>query len=855
MTEIPLAGSLPLWLTGEDGGVTYLATPMLDYVGCAELTTVDTRFVGSDLLGGLGEGLRRIVGSLPDGVYLHFVARADVGAARDAIREYGALCGGTPEGSAERAYVEGRVEWLGARAMRRQRVFLFFSQEASKVPRIRGQLGSGLVYSLPRSFTLKDHQEKVKALGQLRDALEARFRAIGAPLRQLTAEEVWGLHWRMLNPGRAEQPVPPRPAPYDNLHSEVAIKESGDWLREYTEAELLCNEDLYEAPKGGGWFLQGGVYRRVLTLKTWPEGATAYDDVGLVLRGMLDNGKPFPYTLTTTIAVQNQAWAKRRLNANHFIVEQLRDALPWRSKPSVEQEAAEAAQQGGIRALFAEMQERSLKLCSTSVSILIEAPSLEVLHRRTEAVRSAVQNLRTAQLQDEVITQLPAFLAMLPGAGPYQLRRKGGTSSNAADMVPIQAPFRGSSRAVSILETPEGDVVRFDPADASLNSHHAVIVADTGSGKSFSIGQFLLEARCAGSELVMIDDGWSWMNLTQMLGGIHLPLDLSTSVSPFVSYEDMLEGGDRPSDSAVAEVVRFIEVCVQDPTRGPFDNLERQVVSTAVQWCYAERFRQRPQERPLIGAFDEALGAYPWEHVDDRRIAEDLRRRLVIFTTGIFGSFLNRPSTLNFDAPVICFEMSRVGDERGIRAIAMATIIQAIWARSKRRGKRTIVAIDEMHKYLRPDDATGAYFEYAWRTMRKYGVSMWAATQDLGSLLRNESAKDAILTNSTLRFFLRHLDAGKLRTAVEHFRLPERAAAAFKGLDMKPGHYSDLMLMVGNATNVVRLQATPIAYWLLTTDPKDKALVERAQEKNPGIPKLTILRELAARYPHGAVGA
>ena len=50
----------------------------------------------------------------------------------------------------------------------------------------------------------------------------------------------------------------------------------------------------------------------------------------------------------------------------------------------------------------------------------------------------------------------------------------------------------------------------------------------------------------------------------------------------------------------------------------------------------------------------------------------------------------------------------------------------------------------------------------------------------------------------------------------------------------------------------VRVAMHPLAYWILTTDGDDKALIERTVARNPSLSRLDILRELAARYPEGA---
>jgi type IV secretory pathway VirB4 component len=299
--------------------------------------------------------------------------------------------------------------------------------------------------------------------------------------------------------------------------------------------------------------------------------------------------------------------------------------------------------------------------------------------------------------------------------------------------------------------------------------------------------------------------------------------------------------------------VQFFEVCVQDRTRPPFDKVEKDAVSKAVRACYEQGFRSRPDERPLIGDFATALAQYPWSRPDDRRIAEDLVRRLEIFTTGIYREFLNKPSTLRFDVPLLTFDLAKVSENPTTRAVAMATMIQAISNRAQRRRTATLVEVDEAHEYLGSDDATEQFLGRCYRKMRKFGTGMWMISQKLNDFLGSRIGREAILGNSTIRLFLRH-QKGNYGPVIDHFGLSPRAAAAFRGLDMKPGHYSDILLMYGAHTSVVRLALSPLAYWILTTDKADKDFLARAAEKNPLLDRLSLLQELAARYPNGVVG-
>jgi hypothetical protein len=58
--------------------------------------------------------------------------------------------------------------------------------------------------------------------------------------------------------------------------------------------------------------------------------------------------------------------------------------------------------------------------------------------------------------------------------------------------------------------------------------------------------------------------------------------------------------------------------------------------------------------------------------------------------------------------------------------------------------------------------------------------------------------------------------------------------------------------MYGQRQAVARLALHPLALWVLTTDARDKAFLEKARAKNPTLPDVALLAQLAQRYPRGA---
>jgi hypothetical protein len=716
----------------------------------------------------------------------------------------------------------------------------------------RGQLGLKLAFAPTAQLSREQHARSVLLLGQLRDRLANGLeQRAGIRARELSPEDIWRLHYELLNPTRARAGRTTRTVTVrDDLWAPSTIRAQGDHLREYSEAEQLCFENIEDRR---GHFRHGDLLRRVVTLKVLPEGGTPYFAsqplLSLAVPGPAGEAVPFAYTLAVAVQIQKQGVARWKLSTQHGLVDALRRSIPFLQSSNIAQEAADGAKQSSISRLFTEeLTQMSSKLVNLSVSLLLEAGTMPELEAQTEAARNAFSAAGNSEMLSEDVTQLPAFLSMLPGSGPYQLRKKACTSRNAADFLPLYASWRGCARPMSLLSTPRGDAFRLDLFDKRLaTAHHGLVVADTGSGKSLSLGLLMLDALVAGLDAILIDNGNSWKPLTELMGGVHIPVDLATSISPFVGYAGMIDEKGELGADEIGDVVSFLNVCATDEGERPFGNIDHDVVSRAVRAHYQSR-RDRPEERPLISHFRQALLDYDGS-ADDKAIAARVARRLAIYCDGQYGEFLNRPSNLRFDSRLLTFDLQNVAKSPTTKKIAVATIMQAVAHRAASRRNRTLVVADEAHEHL-ADDVGARFFEACYRKMRKFDVAMWMISQRFRDFINSKSGH-AIIGNAKIRIFLRH-DGGH-DEVIQHLNLSPAAAAAFRGLSMRPGHYSDLFLVYGQMQATVRLAPHPLAYWILTTDPEDRAHLQRAIEKNPGMSRLGVLAALAERWPHGVL--
>jgi len=85
---------------------------------------------------------------------------------------------------------------------------------------------------------------------------------------------------------------------------------------------------------------------------------------------------------------------------------------------------------------------------------------------------------------------------------------EGCTSRNAGDFLPVFAPWRGCSRAASVPAHADRRRLQVRLFDKTLgNAFHGLVAADTGSGKSVSLGALTIDALAAGLDAILVDNG------------------------------------------------------------------------------------------------------------------------------------------------------------------------------------------------------------------------------------------------------------------------------------------------------------------------------------------------------------
>jgi len=115
-----------------------------------------------------------------------------------------------------------------------------------------------------------------------------------------------------------------------------------------------------------------------------------------------------------------------------------------------------------------------------------------VISNRRQQLLYAVARMNGAKAIPETLAKRRLYFSSLPGMGELDRREQDMLTSNAADLLPVEAPWQGTPRSpLFILETPYRQLVPFSPFDPSLSDANMLIMAKSGGGKTFMVQQLL----------------------------------------------------------------------------------------------------------------------------------------------------------------------------------------------------------------------------------------------------------------------------------------------------------------------------------------------------------------------------
>jgi conjugal transfer ATP-binding protein TraC len=431
-----------------------------------------------------------------------------------------------------------------------------------------------------------------------------------------------------------------------------------------------------------------------------------------------------------------------------------------------------------------------------------------------------------------------AFLASLPmSATPEYIETCAKSFSmfpgQLAQFIPAEADYTGNGNNI-LLITRRGSLCGIDMfiSDTNFNGY---VVATAGGGKSMFL-QFL--AYCSymrGDRVFVLDIGRSQEKLCKALGGQFLDLDPKHPISfnPFSVID---------SEKTLQEELEYLtDWCymlggnINKAIAEAEEKLIKSYLGNIIKEVYAEKGASA-EITDVQGKMSELA-----KTEQDARCKDFARQMSIYCKGGIYEPFFVGRSQVDFGNDYIVAELQHIENDANIRDPIIMMLIyhlnkSAFKDKSAKR-KRLVAIIDEAHKFLGKNPRMDDFIEQAYRRFRKENGSIVIATQGFDDIYREgqlSRAGAAIVNSSAWKFFLKQTETSiNLLIKSEMFNLTDYEQEIMRAIATVKGEYGEIFLMTpDNLKTPVRLLLNRYFYYLASSDPKDKRMIQETMERH-----------------------
>ncbi|XAZ82121.1 TraG family conjugative transposon ATPase (plasmid) [Fibrella sp. ES10-3-2-2] len=426
------------------------------------------------------------------------------------------------------------------------------------------------------------------------------------------------------------------------------------------------------------------------------------------------------------------------------------------------------------------------------------------------------------------------FFALAPGNGYQNYRWLLMSGDNAACYLNCATNYRTANQG-ELLADRYGNPVLVNLFNTDLNNQNSVVVGPTGSGKSFTMGYFMLQRYETGRRQIIIDVGGTYLSLMTALGGRYYQYDPQKPIkfNPFGIQVD--SAGHYVPDGDKINFLSTLLAIIWKGYKRPVRQAERSVLVRLIpmyyQW-YNAQLESDPVNPPtpvpsLVGFYD-----FLYQYLKDNEGTEELTRWnkafdfaefftcLEPFVVGHYRDVLDATDNEDISAfPLVCFDMARIKDNELLKAVVTMLITELSLDVIRRYPKDVkYLYMDEAWSML--SEGMGDFIEMMYRTIRKNNGSMCIITQGVKEI-EDSAVGPVIIANADTKIILNHQDTKQLDRVAAVLGFTKHELDKMRSIRVAKT-WREIFIRQGEYGKVFRLEAAPNIYPLLTSKPAER---------------------------------
>jgi type IV secretory pathway VirB4 component len=487
------------------------------------------------------------------------------------------------------------------------------------------------------------------------------------------------------------------------------------------------------------------------------------------------------------------------------------------------------------------------KLHNTGVYITVHAATTDALAEACAQVRAAAGSV-LLDLQPVTHRHLQGWVTTLPlGTDAIRMRRTLDTQALAAAFPlaspDLPAPLPGDPPPANAVlygvNLVSAGVVMWDRW--AQDNHNSVVLARSGSGKSYLVKLEVLRNLYQGVQIAVVDPEDEYVRLAERVGGTVVQLG-----APGVRLNPLdIPAGDRRPDALTRRAL-FMHTVVavlvggsgRDAGMSHLETaaLDKAIIDTYHQAGITADPNTWDQPAPLLRDLTATL------ETDDNPAAKTLAARLVPWTRGSFRDVFDGPTTSRPDGHLVVWSLRHLADE--VKTVGTLLALDHIWRTidtpntgrggRPRAPRRRLVVVDEAWMMLRDRAAAAWLFKMA-KAARKRNAGLAVITQDAADVLGSDLGQ-AVIANSATQILMRQAPqaidaiaaAFDLTDAERHLLLSARRGEALLVAGSNRVRFEVVASAEEHSLALTTIQAAPAS----ATDPRSHLVAELTDDSD-----------------------
>ena len=469
-----------------------------------------------------------------------------------------------------------------------------------------------------------------------------------------------------------------------------------------------------------------------------------------------------------------------------------------------------------------EMQKGNEKLFNVSLYINCKAKTKEELNLLTKKVEAELNSLMIVP-KNPYFRQIDAYRSMVPVAKDHLKTTRNITTKALSAFFPFTSPFL-TLEEKGVMMGLNKNKVPYIKDIYSLSNANGVVLATSGSGKSYFTKLLIARQLLNNTKVIVIDPQGEYKGLVQEAKGelITISRNSETTINPL----DLMGHEFIEKRLALMDLFKIMF--------GELSEVQKSILDKAINETYA-RFKitidsYKHKKPPLLSDLYKTLIDMDKKAAQSEKITyRALINRLYMYSEGVF-SFMNRQSSINFDSNFVCFNIGEMPKQ--VKPVIMFLILDYVYLKMKQGKERKLLVVDEAWSLLSRAEEAGYIFEIV-KTCRKFNLGLLLITQDVADLV-NSKAGGAVLANSAYTFLLRQKPA-IINQVVKTFNLSQNEKEQLLTATQGKG-----ILILDNEHQELEVIASPKEHKLITTNPNEDIIKKTKKEEKEEATPITL---------------